>query len=240
MRPDQLKTWRWRDSVGQFLLIVVGVLVALTADSVRERHAERLRVDAYLHDLRSDLENTLAVVDRAIAFDSMHVDRTRQMVTYLRSADEAPVDSIRRWRGLYWAGLVVVTGTIRTLSETGDVRLLSADVRRSMATYSTDVQNAEREVALAAAELRVTSRIILEREEAYTRWGALDTINGRSYALDSRGMLTDPALRAAYTSGLNWSQYHLDRLIDLRDVAVGFGEVLGVSPLSAAPNGGAP
>ena len=223
----------WKLAIGQFLLIVVGVLVALSADSLREERSERKRVEAYVTDLMRELETTLRIVDRVIVADSQHIMHTRIMLTYLRSTDEAPQDSIRSWRGVGWPGFSTVTGTMRALLETGDLRLLNGEIRRSLTAYATDLQYAEREIDKAIVELMHAQRIISEREESYTRWGRLDPIAGRPFTLDGPGMRSDAQLRAAYTTVLDWQYFYLQRLLDFRVVVLGFHSVLekhGQSP----------
>jgi hypothetical protein len=216
----------WKYAAGQFILIVVGVLVALSADSFREERGEQRREAAYLEDLFRDLEVTLNMVDRSIAADSQHIARSRSMLTYLRSTEDAPQDSLRQWRGVRWPGFATVTGTMRALLETGDLRLLSGEMRRSLLMYATDHQYAEREIDRAIAELMLAQRFVREREETYTRWGRLDSIAGRAFTLNGPQMRTDPQLRAAYTAALSWQQFYLHRLLDFRVVVMGLRKAI--------------
>jgi hypothetical protein len=45
-----------------------------------------------------------------------------------------------RWRGIGWPGFATVTGTMPAVMETGDLRLLSGDLRRSLTAYSTELR----------------------------------------------------------------------------------------------------
>src|ERR1044072_116842 len=140
----RLPTINWRKAAAEFLLIVVGVLVALSVDALRQSIGERQRADSYLVDLRSDMQQMLQIVDRCIAFDSQAYARTASMVDYLQSADRVPEATVRTWRTISWSQFVTVDGTIRALYETGDLRLMSRDVRHSLSAYLTDQRNAER------------------------------------------------------------------------------------------------
>jgi hypothetical protein len=215
----------WKYAAGQFILIVVGVLVALSADSFRESWGEQRREATYLEDLFRDLEVTLTMVDRAIAADKQHIARSRSMLTYLQSTEDAPQDSLRQWRGVGWPGFATVTGTMRALLETGDLRLLSGGMRRALTAYATDLNYTEREIDRAIAELMLAQRLVREREEIYTRWGRSDSIAGRAFTLNGPQMRTDPQLRAAYAAALAWQEFYLRRLLDFRVVIMGFRKV---------------
>ena len=61
---------RWRGPgriVGEFLIIVVGVLVALTADSWSERRSESRLADTYVEQLRSDIGQNQTLVAEALS-----------------------------------------------------------------------------------------------------------------------------------------------------------------------------
>src|SRR4051812_29327028 len=138
-RLAQLKTLRWKEAAGHFALIVVGVLVALFVDALRQRQNERQREAVYIADLRTDMDSTLKSIDRSIEANRENLWRAETMLKYLQSVDDVPEDSVRGWRGLPWNSFVPVTGTMRALFETGDLRLMSPAVRRSLTSYATEL-----------------------------------------------------------------------------------------------------
>jgi hypothetical protein len=217
----------WKKGAGEFLLIVVGVLVALSADALRQSIGERQRAAEYLADLRTDMRTMLQIVDKSVAFDSQAVVRAEAMVDYLQSTDRVPVDSVWGWRGFAWSGFVPVTGTLRALFETGDFRLLKPEIRRSLTAYATDQQYAERQIELSAIDVAQAAHLVREREEVYRRYTGprSDTTASRA-TVDIERMRADPQLRAAYITGLVRLHVHLQRLRDFRVSVTGLQQVL--------------
>src|SRR4051812_32767846 len=152
-RLAQLKKLRWKEAAGHFALIVVGVLVALFVDALRQRQDDRQREAAYIADLRADMDSTLNSVNRGIAADSQNLGRAEAMLKYLQSVDDVPEDSVRGWRGLPWNTVVPVSGTMRALFATGDLRLMSRDVRRALTSYATELEFVEQHIDHAIVDI---------------------------------------------------------------------------------------
>lgn len=168
----------------------------------------------------------LQIVDRGIAFDSQSLSRAEAMVGYLQSNDKVAADSIHLWRGLAWSGFVPVTGTIRALFATGDLRLLNGDIRRSLTAYLTDQEYAERQIDLAAIDVAQAAQLVREREEIYRRYGPRSDTTATRSTLDVERMRADPQLRAAYITGLIRLRFHRQRLRDFRESVTGLQRVL--------------
>jgi hypothetical protein len=223
----RLKSLRWKDAAGHFAIIVVGVMVALFADAWREGRNDRQREAAYIVDIRSDLVTMLKIVEGSIRADSEILGRAEAMHAYLQSTDEVPEDSVRDWRNLGTSGFVPVSGTLRALFETSDLRLLSREVRHSLSAYSTDLQYAERQLDLLAVDVGASTRLIREREEAYRHYSASRSgPNPGRYTLNVNQMRADPVIRAAYANVLVGIRTHRQRLLDFRGSVLGFQKVL--------------
>jgi len=216
-RLAQLKTLRWKDAAGHFTLIVVGVLVALFVDALRQRQNERQREAAYVVDLRTDMDSTLKSIDQGIEVIGKNLGRAETMLKYLQSVDDVPEDSVRSWRGLPVNTFVPVTGTMRALFETGDLRLMTRDVRRSLTSYATELQFVEQHIDHAIVDIAAASHLTREREEIYRRYtGSRTGPMAGAYTLDVKRMRSDPTLRAAYVTGVVWTRSYVQRLIELR------------------------
>jgi len=169
----------------------------------------------------------MRIVDRGIKFDSDAVARVSAMVDYLQSTDHVPEDSVRMWRGIQWAGFVPVTGTIRALFETGDLRLMSPSLRRSLTAYMTDQQNAERQIELSSIDVAQAAHLVREREELFRRYrGSRADSASRGFTIDVERMRADAQLRAAYITGLVRLRFHLQRLVDFRESVIGLQKEL--------------
>ena len=96
----------WRYAVGEVLLIVIGVTIALAANSWWEERKARDQERAMLVQLRSALEVDLQEFEQLL---KQHVDQERDVITLVEhmEGDEAyrrdmnPLfRSLRRWRGV--------------------------------------------------------------------------------------------------------------------------------------------
>jgi hypothetical protein len=223
----KLKTLRWKEATGHFVIIVVGVMVALLADAWREERGERRREAAYAADLKRDLTETLRILDNSIVEDSIFVARAAAMHAYLQSTDEAPLDSVLGWRGVGVSGFAVVSGTFRAIFETGDLRLMRDDVRRSLTAFAADLEYAERQIDWLSRDLAETGRLIREREETYRRYlRPRHGPNAGQYTLNVTQMRSDPIVRAAYATALVRTRTHQARLINFRGAVTGLQKVL--------------
>jgi hypothetical protein len=218
---------RWKRQIAEFFLIVVGVLVALSADALREAYAERQRAATYLSDLETDMTTMLNMVDRSIAFDDRHLVRTTAMVEYLQSTARLSEDSVKALRGLAWSGFVPINGTIRALFETGELRVMSPGLRRSLTAYLTDQENADREIGRASVDAMQAALLIRDREEPHRRYrGSRADTTTWDYTLDVERMRADPQLRAAYITGFVRLRDRVGHLRNFRVSVTGLQEVI--------------
>ena len=119
---------------GEFLIIVVGVLVALSADTWIQSQQERQSEGAYLQALREDLVETRLSLQESNA----ERDRIFNALTQLANSDLGvePPDSVAEWvyTGLFLIGSfrpqLAALSDIQTADQ---VRLLTPEVRREIA-----------------------------------------------------------------------------------------------------------
>lgn len=121
---------------GELVLIVAGVLIALGAESAWEDRGERIRANAYLEALSSDMAQARTQVDAVISTTQLQLELTDSILDGLRGV---PGGSEFVGQGSHALGgvLVLPTGTLAALLETGDVNLLSPELRAAVvATHS--------------------------------------------------------------------------------------------------------
>ena len=144
----------WRFLLGEFVVIVVGVLLALWVDEIREaRVAAKLEVE-YLESLLVDLEADL------VQFDSTEAWMRRQesaAATVLALYSESPptddvadlVAAVETAGWQYWPS--ITRNTIDDLRSTGNLRLIrDRGLRRAIASYYATVEN----VSIPNADIR--------------------------------------------------------------------------------------
>jgi hypothetical protein len=115
---------------GELAVIVVGVFLALAADSWREAQVDARREADYLRSLAAEVERSVTALDQVIHVDSTYAAGSMTIVRLLTTTGP-PEDS--EWRsslGFAAGGTTLATATVQTLMSTGDIRLIRSDSLR--------------------------------------------------------------------------------------------------------------
>lgn len=121
----------WVVMGGELLIVVVGVLIALAADSWRQERQDQARALSYVQALASELTTARAELLDAVNETEAMRDSASSFYQGLRQDPGSPDD--RRLGDLYWPELPVVpTGTIDALLLSGDINLLPDPEARSV------------------------------------------------------------------------------------------------------------
>jgi hypothetical protein len=121
---------------GELVLIVAGVLIALGAESAWEDRGEGIRANAYLEALHSDMAQARTQVEAVISATQIQLELTDSILDGLRGVDGGS-EFLDRGSHALGGVLILPTGTLDALLETGDVNLLSPELRAAVvATHS--------------------------------------------------------------------------------------------------------
>ncbi len=121
----------WIVMGGELVIVVVGVLIALAADSWREGRQDRARALSYVQALESELITARAELLDAVRETEAMADSAASFYRGLRPLADGPDE--RGLGGLYWPELPVVpTATIDALLLSGDINLLPDAGARSV------------------------------------------------------------------------------------------------------------
>ena len=123
--------------IGEFVLIVVGVLVALMVEAgLESRKDDQLR-EEYLSRIHADIEADKQALERHVAFFVSVKEFSQEMVDWLDA--DTPVDQQVLLASFYAAEIWPFRPNLSTyqdLHSTGNIRLLeSIDLRTSLAAY---------------------------------------------------------------------------------------------------------
>jgi hypothetical protein len=135
----------WRLLFGEFVVIVVGVLMALWVDEIRQARVEADMEVEYLESLLTDLDADLAQFDSTEAW--MRRQEAASATVLALYAGSPPTDDVEvlvaavetaGWQ--YWPS--ITRNTIDDLRSTGNLRLIrDPDLRRAIASYYATVDN---------------------------------------------------------------------------------------------------
>lgn len=135
-----ISTSRIRRAVPEFLLIVAGVLTALTVDAWWQGHVDRVREQEYLEQLLADVRDNRRRLEAALHIEVDQMQRATTMLSAVRGPTAIRADSAESWLTRtppfpWYSDPRLVDGTMVALIETGDINLIR-DTRIRTATIA--------------------------------------------------------------------------------------------------------
>jgi hypothetical protein len=126
----------WKRWLTEFLVIAVGVAVALAGDAAWEARSESIREDAYLERLSAELDLTGGRLAHSLRTEEDLAGAARTLSVALNARTLPPDDSLSFMleRALGAAGFFPVLGTARALVESGDLAILEDDALKGSIT----------------------------------------------------------------------------------------------------------
>lgn len=147
----------WRLLIGEFVVIVVGVLVALWVDQIREARVNAGLEVRYLESLLIDLDSDLAQFDSTEAWMRRQESAAATVLSLYDGAPptQDPADLAAAVESAGWQYVPSITrNTIDDLRSTGNLRLIQdPTLRRAIASYYAIVEVAS--IPLAAMRDRI-------------------------------------------------------------------------------------
>lgn len=125
---------RLRRLLGEFVLIVAGVTVALSADSLWDYWQDRVSEREYLEQLLSDLAESEQRFEEAAELEAQQSAAGQSALNAIASGGAIEPDSAQAWlierRALFYSDPRPLTGTLTALVETGDLRVIRDPAKR--------------------------------------------------------------------------------------------------------------
>jgi hypothetical protein len=143
----------------ELIVVVLGVGIALAADSWREDRELRSRELAYLRAIETDMEKAASVLKAAYEEDSDYVEKIKASLALLQS--EAPLSASGQsewtgWKGSFsLAQFSIPLGTLQALIGSGDLGVglvLSEELRATLITEYASINTYQAWVDLAFAQ----------------------------------------------------------------------------------------
>jgi len=209
-------------------LIILGVLIALAGDSWWNQREDRRLEREYLAQLGIELVATDSALTFAINSDSLMAEDVRALQAVLVSGEQPPASDSAWVRGVYslaFEDISLDLGTLGTLFQTGDIRLIRSR------TIRTGLGSLEARLASHLPVLRSLEELsyaqyrdqILEvyrvEENGVASVQALRASPGYKASIDARGLLLDARV-----------YYHRQLREDIRGVLSALAGEGGVDP----------
>lgn len=208
----------------ELVVVVVGVLIALAADSWWADRFERQRVDAYLVALQGDMAQAETDLGLAASTLAAHAADVATFLTILESPIPAPDSTTVPYHTLTGGGgrFFLPTGMLDALLTTGDINLLPTSLRvtiiREFATLESRNLQVERFNDLMIETL---TYLDLPRQEL--------VVSGQvpaGAALSARAIQQDPTVRHGWTKLAIVFANQAQELSDMRRAAAAILEAV--------------
>lgn len=143
---------RW--FAAEFAVVVSGILVALALQAWYQSRQDAAREGEYLHQLAGDLDVNARGLEKSLAQDSLRMDLNRVVLQAMRRPGPLVPDSARawlRWNRGWYSDPRPILGTVTTLIQTGDIRLirdpaLRAGIVSYASSMTTDIERLSKNV----------------------------------------------------------------------------------------------
>ncbi|RIW18264.1 hypothetical protein D0X99_00775 [Algoriphagus lacus] len=120
-------------AIGEIILVVIGILIALQVNNYREAQIKKARERAFLHGLKSDLLLNITELDRSIDRYTRASSSAEVMISYFEGAPISGSDSLNfhTMEVLNWEPFIRNNSTIREMISSGSLGILSDDSLKS-------------------------------------------------------------------------------------------------------------
>ena len=212
-------------AVTEFVVIVVGVLVALQFEEWRDEREAQSRGRAAVVALRADLAETLARIEGDIRRQNRTLEAQRQLLQLSEgSADLPPPDSMAALvtRAIMYQRLEPVTGSYDALVNAGDLRIIPDSELRSelAALFAVMGEGYEDEGLSMALRMQMIAALANTSDALAVTGSALRGPLGLppgGRTAEYRALLDDPSYITMLMMVMLAEKYQLDYFVDLRD-----------------------
>lgn len=121
-------------AIGEIVLVVVGILIALQINTWSKEHTDKKKEVFYLSGIREDLKQDTLALDNSIKFESMILTTSKRILsTFNRNDSFIMNDSVIRDLNVLMASSIPNTHTtnFEELNSTGQIGLISIDSLRN-------------------------------------------------------------------------------------------------------------
>jgi len=138
-------------AIGEIILVVIGILIALSINNWNENRLENKRADAFVKKLKLQIENNIARVDNQIRNFEFTYSVSKRLISIIGSNDitniDTKIDSLV-FVNNYDYHLNLDMNTIIEARENGDLALISSDILRqsiyNLSTLNETIKERER------------------------------------------------------------------------------------------------
>ena len=133
-------------ALGEFVIIVLGVLAAFAVENWRDDQYQRELESEYLVRLGTDIRSDLETLDLTLSLGRLKIEALRTISAWRPGMNGDPEEMIRRLRQsvvLGWSLPALNTSTFEDLQSTGNLGVIrDVGIRQAILNYYRDLRNA--------------------------------------------------------------------------------------------------
>ncbi len=134
MADDNKPMKYMRYAIGEIVLVVVGILIALSINNWNENRKLEIAKQNYYKQLLIDLDNEIVNINEHIALLNTAMTSYGDYVDYFNNNDLDPMQIVIALDKIDYSIKILVfnTNTIETLKSTGDIKLIPTSIRNKL------------------------------------------------------------------------------------------------------------
>lgn len=140
-------------AIGEILLVVIGILIALQINNWNENRKDRLKERLYLNELNQDFKSNMIQIDTILQFNISALDAMDRLFAYIEDIREkhpkgdfhnygrSNIDSLIYYQNIAWTNKSYnpKSGTVNTLINSSAIELIKNDSLRRLLISWNDV-----------------------------------------------------------------------------------------------------
>lgn len=135
-------------AVGEIILVVIGILIALSINNWKQDQLEQKKESSYLDKLEVDLQQQLAYIDDQLEYEHKYIDNARPLLDRFITEPVFVIDStacIQLKVLTERKTFITITPTYQDLITTGNIDLISDEIlRNELLHYYSELERFEK------------------------------------------------------------------------------------------------
>lgn len=123
-------------AVGEIILVVIGILIALSINNWNEERKDRIREQAILNQLKTEFKNNLAQLDQKNRSKRESINSALQLIKYIDSTSLRNKDSVN-YHLVRTIPFTTFDPIINDLASSGELRIIRNDSLKQKLTFWT-------------------------------------------------------------------------------------------------------
>src|SRR6056297_1515181 len=123
-------------AIGEIVLVVIGILIALSINNWNENRKERNKEQIVLENLKEDFLANQSIIDRSLAVHKYHLDELYSYLKHLGPSVPALTDSIYKFDVSDYGKLNLIDSTLKAVINTDIFGIIQNELlKKKLSTY---------------------------------------------------------------------------------------------------------